>query len=149
MKKSLQSILGVTLLEIMLVLAIASMVIIMSIRYYQSASNNQKVNAGLNTITGIVAAGESVMGATGSLPVGAAGTANDIRPYLPGNAMPNSPWGGPITLAGVTATSYSITLNTGAGCAQFLALITQNSKFSTSSTCTANTVNSVVITVSE
>jgi len=35
---------GVTLLEIMLVLAVAAMVIVMSIRYYRNATNSQNSN---------------------------------------------------------------------------------------------------------
>ncbi len=38
------SVLGVTLLEIMLVLAIAAMVVVMSIRYYQAARASQQAN---------------------------------------------------------------------------------------------------------
>jgi type II secretory pathway pseudopilin PulG len=128
MKKLLQSILGVTLLEIMLVLAIAAMVIVMSIRYYQSASNNQKIAAGLNAVTGIIAAGESVLGAKGSL----ATVASDALPYLPNGALPNSPWGGQMTIQNGTATSYKIsmpiTANPPGVCAAFQSLIQQNSK---------------------
>src|SRR4029078_34419 len=94
MKKSFRSILGVTLLEIMLVLAIAAMVVVMSIRYYQSASANQKINSGLNTVTGVIAAGASVFAAKGSLSTATA----DIPTYMPGGTMPNSPWGGPLTI---------------------------------------------------
>jgi type II secretory pathway component PulJ len=47
MKKQARSILGVTLLEIMLVLAVAAMIIIMSVRYYESANSSQQANATL------------------------------------------------------------------------------------------------------
>ncbi len=144
MKKTLHSILGVTLLEIMLVLAIASMVILMSIRYYQSASTNQKINATINTITGIVAAGESVLGATGAVP-----TSTTILPYLPGGALPNSPFGGPVTMTPATATSYNIVINTGAGCQQIKTLIQQNNKLTTASPCAAKAENALTILVNE
>ena len=92
MKKSYQKMLGVTLLEIMLVLAIAALVIIMSIRFYQSASTSNKVNAGMSTINSIVAAAESYFNAKGTYSGVAAGVVN----YLPGGGttMPPSPWGG-------------------------------------------------------
>lgn len=125
MKKLLQSMVGVTLLEIMLVLAIAAMVIVMSIRYYQSASNNQKIAAGLNSIMGIIAAGESVLGAKGSL----ATVAVDALPYLPNNTLPNSPWGSPMQVANAQATSYDIEMNLpDIVCPAFQSLIQQNAK---------------------
>ena len=140
MKKSSHSMLGVTLLEIMLVLAIAAMVIVMSIRYYQSASNNQKIAAGLNAVTSIIAAGESVLGASGSL----GNVATDALPYLPSNRMPNSPWGGPMTISGAAASTYTIVMNIpSAVCPAFLTLVQQNSKL-TGSNCSGNTVNVVV-----
>jgi len=140
MKKSLQSMLGVTLLEIMLVLAIAAMVIVMSIRYYQSASNNQKIAAGLNAVTSVIAAGESVLGATGSLTT----VAKDALPYLPNNAMPNSPWGGPMTVTGAGASTFTIVMNIPTAlCPSFLSLVTQNAKLSTSS-CGTDSINVVV-----
>ena len=141
MKKSPQSLVGVTLLEIMLVLAIAAMVIVMSIRYYQSASNNQKIAAGLNAITSIIAGGESVLGAVGNLKT----VSSDILPYLPKGEMPNSPWGGKMAISTTTPadTNYSFTMTIPEKlCPSFLPLVTQNSKLS-SSTCSTNklTVN--------
>ena len=44
---------GATLLEVMLVLAVAAMVIVMSIRYYKNAQNSQNVNAILAQIQAI------------------------------------------------------------------------------------------------
>ena len=66
MKRFAKSMLGVTLLEIMLVLAIAAMIIVMSVRYYQSASASQQVNAVLQQIQGITAAADGLAQATGS-----------------------------------------------------------------------------------
>ena len=143
MKRSLQAkktLLGVTLLEIMLVLAIASMVIVMSIRYYQSASNNQKINAALNVITGVVAGGESVLGAKGSLAtVGA-----DILPYLPNAKLPDSPWGSPIVFGIQNVSDYTFTMNVPtAVCPSLKALIEQNSKITAG--CGANSVSVKVL----
>jgi Tfp pilus assembly protein FimT len=140
MKQSRQSILGVTLLEIMLVLAIAAMVIVMSIRYYQSASLNQKIAATLNNITAVVAAAESYLAATGTL----TGLATaEITPYLPGGVMPYTGWGGQMTVTGGQASSYTIGLPSvpSAACTQLTNLVKQNSKLSMAAGC-----GSVVVT---
>ncbi len=146
MKKSPQSILGVTLLEIMLVLAIAAMVIVMSIHYYQSASNNQKIAAGMNTIMAVAAAGESYL-ATGPSTGLQSASNSTLSPYL-GGTMPTSPWGGAITVAGVSSTSYTITMTVSKDpvvCTQLIALISQNSKLNTPApTCSGG---SLVVTV--
>lgn len=105
MNRSLKSSLGVTLLEIMLVLAIAAMVIVMSIRYYQSASTNQKINTTVNNVTGIIAAAESFLQSKGTF----TGMKDaDIMPYLPGGVMPNSGWGGAMSVTGESDVSYTI-----------------------------------------
>ena len=144
MKKSRKSMLGVTLLEIMLVLAIAAMVIVMSIRYYQSASTNQKINAALNTVTGMVAAGESFLAAYGSFTGISAGNANFLQ-YLPNSTIPNSPWGGPISslnASGPTGYSFSMNVPTDV-CPQLLALVRQNGKMASSS-CGSGSITIVV-----
>jgi Tfp pilus assembly protein PilE len=140
MKRSSRTMQGVTLLEIMLVLAIAAMVIVMSIRYYQSASTNQKINGALDTITGIVAAGESYLSATGtftSMPA----TAFDA--YLPGGSSPTSPWGGVITYATAAANSYTITFNPAPpvdACARLTAMLLKNKNIVPNASCSTFTV---------
>lgn len=134
MKKPFRALLGVTLLEIMLVLAIAAMVIVMSIRYYQSASNNQKVANALNIITAIVAAGESVLTAQGSL----TNASSQIAAYLPNSTLPDSPWGGAISISGAGTSSYTINFPVGStSCASLKALATQNAKMTSSTACPA------------
>lgn len=139
MKRSFRAISGVTLLEIMLVLAIAAMVVVMSIRYYQSATTNQKVASTLNNITAIVAAGENYLAAQGKYDnIGDA----DIKPYMPGNEMPSSGWGGAMSVGGGTASQYEITvpaIPTGA-CKQLAALVKQNGKVTFDSACSKATV---------
>lgn len=66
MKRSLKTIAGVTLLEIMLVLAIAAMVIVMSIRYYQSATYSQQTNQVMGQIEAITAAMDQLSQGAGS-----------------------------------------------------------------------------------
>lgn len=102
--KRLSRMAGVTLLEIMLVLAIAAMVIVMSIRYYQSASMSQKVNTAMEDITGIVSAGENFLNAQGSY--SGVHSISALGPYgLPqGASATSSPWGGKITVSGSTST---------------------------------------------
>ena len=129
MKRSIKSVLGVTLLEIMLVLAIAAMIIVMSIRYYQSASLNEKINSTLDMVTSVVATGETYLNATGSF-TGFGDTAS--LPYFPNGKLPSSAWGGPITIAPDT-TSYTITipnLPAADACTQIAAYLTQNSHIS-------------------
>ncbi|OAI48969.1 hypothetical protein AYO45_03780 [Gammaproteobacteria bacterium SCGC AG-212-F23] len=106
MQKTLKSFLGVTLLEIMLVLAIAAMIVVMSIRYYQSATTSQQANAVIETVQAITAAMDNLSqgsGGYGSVSqaqlTGVVGTTNMI---VPGGG------GGSYSLQGQSATSYSI-----------------------------------------
>jgi Tfp pilus assembly protein FimT len=132
--KTRKSIAGVTLLEIMLVLAIAAMVIVMSVRYYQSASLNQKMNATLDSVTGIMAGGESVLAAVGTL---SNISSAQLAPYMPNSAMPSSPWGGAMTIATSGANSYVITIPNvpSEACTPLTNLIGQNSKLKFGGTC--------------
>ncbi|EKD73966.1 MAG: hypothetical protein ACD_45C00124G0006 [uncultured bacterium] len=144
MKRSFKAVLGVTLLEIMLVLAIAAMIIVMSIRYYQSASLNQKIAATMNNVTGIVAAVESYLAATGTLQNLNAGV---IQPYLPGGVMPSSGWGGAMTIAAGGANAYTITVPSvpTLGCTQLRSLLIQNTKFAPV-TCVAPSGLTILVT---
>lgn len=144
MKRSIKSILGVTLLEIMLVLAIAAMVIVMSIRYYQSASQNQKVAASVDTVTGIMAAGENVLGGVGSL---ASFSSSMAAPYLPGGALPVSPWGGTISVSGTGTSTYIISITAPANACTMMGtlLTTQNTKI----TGVTNSSGSCTVSVNE
>jgi len=104
--KSMKSIMGVTLLEIMLVLAIAAMVIVMSVRYYQSASSAQQANTVLTQTQAIVAAADRLAQATGSY---AGMTAATITPLLPGGGLA-TPWGQTIAIGNVAPSSFSMNL---------------------------------------
>lgn len=64
--KRLSRMLGVTLLEIMLVLAIASMIIVMSIRYYTSANLAQQSNAIFQLVVALSAAADNLAVGAGS-----------------------------------------------------------------------------------
>ncbi len=102
MRSSLKKMQGATLLEVMLVLAIAAMIIVMSIRYYQTAQQNQQANAFVSQIQAIVAAADSMATATGSY-TGVISTAA-MSAMLPAGGL-MTPWGTAIT---VTATSTNV-----------------------------------------
>ncbi len=134
MRRSVKSALGVTLLEIMLVLAIAAMVVVMSIRYYQSATTNQKVSSTINGIIAVMAAGENYLSSNGSF----TGMADaNITPYMPGNKMPVTGWAGVMSVsAGAQGDTYTIAIpNVPAGvCPQLDAYLKQGGKASLDST---------------
>lgn len=100
-----RSMLGVTLLEIMLVLAIAGMIIVMSVRYYQAASISSQTNSIIQQIVGIVAAEESSA-------QGGAYVTNAVlvsSGLLPDNAF-TTPWGTTITVAVGASGGFVITI---------------------------------------
>jgi len=140
MRKTFKSQSGVSLLEIMLVLAIAALIIVMSIRFYQSAADSNKVNAGLNTIQAVVAAAESSITAIGNT----SNTAN----YLPGGVLPNSPWGGAVTMVDSGASlTYTIKMPVPGGdatkpCEKLEAFLETNTKFA--ATCSGTSISVVV-----
>jgi hypothetical protein len=106
--KKLKSVLGVTLLEIMLVLAVAAMIIVLSVRYYQSSSANNYTNAVLQQIQLITANSDQLAGAATNA-YGAVSTAA-VTPLMPNQNM-NAPWGGSISISGASATGYTVTIN--------------------------------------
>jgi type II secretory pathway pseudopilin PulG len=104
MKKFMRSVSGVTLLEIMLVLAIAAMIIVMSVRYYQSAQSSSQANSYTQQAQAIQAAAENLAAGTGwaaGLPISTAlpATWNQL------------PWGGTLTVV-TSATGFVITNGT-------------------------------------
>jgi type II secretory pathway pseudopilin PulG len=133
MKRHLKSsILGVTLLEIMLVLAIAAMVIVMSVRYYQSASTSSQSNAGIEMIQAITAAADSLAQASGSYN---SASASQITSIAGAHALA-LPWGGTATIA-PTTTNYVVNLGTvpTATCTQITLKLKTNTHYSLSSNC--------------
>lgn len=105
MKRTYKSMMGVTLLEIMLVLAIAALVIVMSIRFYSSASNSQKINAMISIVSALNAAAESCASANNSDLT----SCTDLAPYMPNGVMPKTPWGGVITGPTISGTAAAFT----------------------------------------
>jgi type II secretory pathway pseudopilin PulG len=100
-----KSLAGVTLLEIMLVLAIAAMIIVMSVKYYQNASSSQSTNAALQAIQSITAAADGIAQGTGTYT--SATAANVVK--IAGSSALNLPWGSSITIT-PSAGSYVVSL---------------------------------------
>ncbi|MDR3478108.1 MAG: hypothetical protein P4M14_08785 [Gammaproteobacteria bacterium] len=145
MNRTTKSILGVTLLEIMLVLAIAAMVIVMSVRYYQTATSSEQVNTVMEQIQSIAAAADSLAQGSGSYVTAAIATGT-ISPLLPNNGL-TLPWGTTIGFGGVTATSYQITVTSTPAneCPLIKAKITANSHFTSTTACAAGATTDIVI----
>lgn len=108
MKRFAESQLGVTLLEVMLVLAVAAMIIVMSIRYYQSANTSQQANSVMAQITAIMTAAEQLAQTTGSYKVSDI-SENTLKALLPANGF-ITPWGTAISIpdAGVSDSAYEM-----------------------------------------
>lgn len=109
MKKFAKAIWGVTLLEIMLVLAIAAMIIVMSIKYYQSAQASQQATTVISTLTAITAAADAISQGTNSY--SNVNSAN-IQGYLSSSGGGKAPWGATIGVSGSSGggTSYVVTV---------------------------------------
>lgn len=143
MKRFKSSMLGVTLLEIMLVLAIAAMIIVMSIRYYQSAGTSNQANAIMQQIQAITAMGDNYAQTTGSYKDV---TQANLTPLLPSSAF-TAPWGGAITISGNTDTSYEVKIASTPGqvCSLIKPRLLNNKQFGTP-TCTAGTTGDLTYT---
>lgn len=137
--KKFSKILGVTLLEVMLVLAIAAMIILMSVRYYQSASSSQQANSVLQQVQGIVSAADSLAQGGGSY---SSITMNNstLQPLLPSGAFV-TPWGEAITVAPGTSTTFTIDIGSvpSGVCPLLYSKLATNNHFSSGSTPTAFT----------
>lgn len=133
--------LGVTLLEIMLVLAIIGVVIAMSIRYFQSASSGQRIASGLNAVQGVVGAVENYRMGGGQM-----SSIDSAKAYMPGGEWPASPWTGKIvTVAGTS--NYSITMDVAStACVDFKAKLEANGF--TTSACSSGDPVALVINAS-
>ncbi len=135
--KLLKSIKGVTLLEIMLVLAIAAMVIVMSIRYYQSATLSQQVNQTMSQIQSIAAAADNL--AVGSNSYTTSATAPDVTSVVGASNMTSVVTGEAIVYTPVDAKSYRVTINLNdAVCLSVKAKLGANKKVTSASCSPAN-----------
>ena len=123
----LNKLIGVTLMEVMLVLAIAALIIVMSVRYYQTTASSQQANAVLLQIESITEIADRLAQGSGSY--------QNITQSAIALSMPNqlmtSPWGTPITITGGTATYYEVsyTKMPKSVCAQVVPRISANPRF--------------------
>lgn len=108
MKRVVKSALGVTLLEIMLVLAVAAMIIVMSVRYYQSANASQQANQALALVQVITASADSLAQASGDY---TNATKANITPLLSNVGGWNLPWGSQADDTAQTNQSVTVTLS--------------------------------------
>jgi len=106
MKRLARSVPGVTLLEVMLVLAIGAMIIVMSVRYYQSATASQQANVVVQKIAAIIAAADSLSMSSGSY---TGVTDANVGGLLSASGGLRTPWGTSISVVGA-ATSYTVTI---------------------------------------
>src|SRR5580692_1439166 len=100
MRRSLRTLAGATLLEVMLVLSIIALIILMSVRYYQSTTTASQTEQVMGIISAITAAADN-------LSLGTAGGYSNVTSAnmksIVGSSNMVSPWGGPITFgAGTT-----------------------------------------------
>lgn len=130
MKRFSKSMLGVTLLEIMLVLAIAAMIIVMSIRYYQSATSSAQSNQAMQEVQAVMAAMDNLGLAGGYTAASQASLSATV-----GSTNMVTPSGGAITLGTTATNTYSVTasLNTTV-CPSVAAKLQGNTKI-TAATC--------------
>lgn len=140
MKKYFKSIAGVTLLEIMLVLAIAAMVIVMSIRYYETATSSENANILMDMIQNITAAGDNIALGTG----GYSGVSTStVSPIAGANNM-KTPYGTSVTISSGASTSYKVTIPglPASVCSNLSAKLSANTRFTgqnSAASCTSAT----------
>ena len=89
MKGFAKSVLGVALLEVLLVLAIAAMLIVLSVRYYQSVVANKQVEAIMAQFKAIISAADGIAQSSGSY---STVTQSALDRLLPENTL-ITPWG--------------------------------------------------------
>lgn len=107
MKFIMRKMSGVTLLEIMLVLAVAALLIVMSVRYYSTSGSAEQVNALVEQIQAIVQAADGIAQEQGY-------NSSSISTSTVGAVLQNTgmttPWGEPITVAVASTTTLTITV---------------------------------------
>ena len=107
MMRSRSNLLGATLLEVMLVLSIVSLIILMSVRYYQATSTASKTQQVMSAIQAITAAADNVsLGSAGGY---SAATSSNIV-AIAGSSALVSPGGGNITVTPGSSTTYNVTI---------------------------------------
>lgn len=96
---------GVTLLEILLVLAISASIIVMSVRYYGSATASLQANSTIEQIQALTA---TIDNYTAGISYASISTAF-VENLMPNHSLHTS-WGTKISIDGVKPSSYNVTL---------------------------------------
>ncbi|HSW70609.1 MAG TPA: hypothetical protein VLH77_01360 [Gammaproteobacteria bacterium] len=134
MRRTLRLMLGVTLLEVMLVLAIVSLIILMSVRYYQSTTTASQTQQLLGIISAVTAAADNLSLGTAA---GYGNVTSGNMGAIVGASNMTSPWGGPITFSSANSTTYTVTIpSVPAGvCTAVKIKLQTNPKFNPPSAC--------------
>lgn len=129
---------GVTLLEILLVLTISTSIILMSIRYYGSATQSLQANSALQTIQAITATidGFTSNGSYSGI------TEVFLKQLLPNNSL-ITPWGTNIQLTNVQPNAYTIILHETphAACTLISARLATNNHYKIKTICKQTTAD--------
>lgn len=127
---------GVTLLEIMLLLAVASIIIIMSVRYYQTTNQNQQINSFVEQVHAITSVADTIAKVNNSDYAGV--NPASVESGVTGNTGGfNLPWGGTLTYV-PNATGYELTLSVppnDAACSILTSRLTSDDHFQVDGTC--------------
>jgi Flp pilus assembly protein TadG len=139
MRQNLRSLVGATLLEVMLVLSIIALIILMSIRYYQAANNASQSEQVLALIEAITATAENITsGTSGGYTASTLNSANITN--LGGTSILKAPNGGTITVTPSTSTTYAVVIPVVSNvCALVKIKISSNPKY-TVPTCTGSSL---------
>lgn len=135
--------LGVTLLEVMLVLAVAATIIVMSVRYYRTATAGRQANEALVMIQSMTALADRL--AQGSNSYASIDLTTKIPKLMPNQNM-TSPWGSQVTIRAMSSDKIRIILpaTPEAVCIQLDQMLTANKAYVSSTTCPA-AVNDVTV----
>lgn len=136
MRKLSRSVLGVTLLEVMLVLAIAAMIVVMSIRYYSSAQTSQQSSASMQQLQSVMAAMDT-MGMAGGY---TNASQSKLSAIVGANNMITAT-GGAIALTATAGTTYTITMALSPAICPAVASNLANNKKITAATCAAGVLS--------
>jgi len=99
-------VLGVTLIEVLLVLAFVSLLMVLAIRYYQQAVNHSYANSALEMVSSITVAASSLQSTNNTYnPV----STSAIQPLMPNGSL-TTPWGGQMSIVGSWNNGYMITI---------------------------------------
>lgn len=123
---------GVTLLEILLVLSISASILVMSVRYYGSATASLQANTALQQVQLITA---TVDNQTAGVSY-AAMNVDMVKAMLP-KASLTTPWGANVTITPVSSTTYEVVLGDTPSqvCPLLQSKLVANNHYQVSSTC--------------